>query len=542
MSGVLTWFFEMIVCSGILYANYYFLLQNNRFHSYNRYYLLAAVVLSILVPFVHIPVEFGTSHGKPAAIWQTLTAISSVAENKHIQIASQDGSTLFTAKNVLILFYVATGSIIFARFMTAIIFIGKLLRKYKAERTANIYFVNTVEPTTPFSFFKWLFWNNKIELQTENGQQIFRHELFHIQQKHSWDLTFLELTTAVFWINPFFHLIKKEVKTIHEFLADEFATKENDKWSYAELLLIRVLDSSSHRLVNPFFHNQIKRRIAMITSSKTPKYQFFRKLMILPICILVFALFAFRINQHSKLAVRPIQPLSSIMSAALEPKPLASSDYMSEADTTKPTSKQKAKANSAQKDINDNKIENQKELTDFKRLVEEKQLEIRKAQEEFKLLMMEKQAETEKAQEQFKKMIEATEAEAQGEAQQRFKQLMAERQKEDEEYQEEFKKMMTGKQQDAQKSQEEFKKMMEFRQREAQKNGEEKFKQMMEEMQKESTQLREEFKKLMMMRQKETEKSQEEFKKLLEQRQLEMQKLQEEFKKRMLEQNKKQVI
>src|SRR6187402_3357634 len=96
-----------------------------------------------------------------------------------------------------------------------------------------------------FSFFRWLFWNRKIELHSEKGEQIFRHELFHIQQKHSWDIIFMELISIFFWINPFFHLIKKELKAIHEFLADEFAVKGNRNWQYAELLLMQVLNTNT---------------------------------------------------------------------------------------------------------------------------------------------------------------------------------------------------------------------------------------------------------------------------------------------------------
>lgn len=513
MSGALTWFVQMIVCSGILYANYYILLRNNRFHSYNRYYLLAAVVLSILVPFMHIPVEFGTSHAKPAIIWQTLTAISSVTENKHIQIAPQDVSTFLTSKNVLALFYVAIGSIIFARFITAIIFIRDLLRKYKAEQTANIYFVNTAEPTTPFSFFKWLFWNNKIELQSKNGQQIFRHELFHIQQKHSWDLAFLELTTAVFWINPFFHLIKKEVKTIHEFLADGFATKENDKWSYAELLLIRALDSSSHRLVNPFFHNQIKRRIAMITSSKTPKYQFFRKLMILPTAALVIALFAFKIKTYSEKTIP--EPILHHATANVSDAPeiLALDSHVPGLDTIKPKEKQKTKKIDDQKDINQKK--NDAESADLQKLMEEKAREAQESQEALKKMMAERQKEIAKYQEEFKKMMEVNQREAQ-ENQEKLKMLLEQRQKETAKYQEEFKKMLQDQNSNAQKE------------------GQEQFKQLMEERLKEAEKFQNEFKEMLMMKQREAERSQEEIKKMLQERQIQMQQWQEDFKKKMM--------
>jgi beta-lactamase regulating signal transducer with metallopeptidase domain len=513
MSGVLTWFIEMIICSGILYLNYYVLLRNNRFHSYNRYYLLAAVALSILIPFVQIPVDFNASRGNPAAILQALTAISSVTENKHIHIAPENAVSVFTAKNVLTLLYIVMALALIARFVRAIIFIGKLLRRYKAERTANIYFVNTAEPTTPFSFFKWLFWNNKIELQSENGQQIFRHELFHIQQRHSWDLAFLELTGAIFWINPFLHFIQKEVKTIHEFLADEFATKENDKGNYAELLLIRVLDSSSHRLVNPFFHNQIKRRIAMITSSKTPKYQFFRKLMILPIAILVIALFAFKIKTYSDKTI-PEPALHHVTADMRDAtKVLAFESSLPGPDTIKPKEKQKTKKADDQKSIENKK--NDAENAEFQKLTEEKAREAQESQEMLKKLMAERQREMTKYQEEFKKMIEMSQREAQ-ENQEKLKLLLEQRQKEAARYQEEFKKMM------------------EKNQFEAQKEGQEKFKQLMEERQKEAEKFQDQFKEMFLMKQKEAEKSQEELKKLLQERQMQMQQWQEDFKKKMM--------
>lgn len=74
---------------------------------------------------------------------------------------------------------------------------------------------------------------------------------------------------------------KKELRAIHEFLADRYAVSGNDKWNYAELLLMQTLNTQQS-LVNPFFNNQIKRRIAMITNSKKPGHQYLRKVMVLP--------------------------------------------------------------------------------------------------------------------------------------------------------------------------------------------------------------------------------------------------------------------
>ena len=526
MSTLLNYFTEMIVCSGILYVNYYLLLRNNKFHSYNRYYLLAAVVLSILMPFVHIPVDFGASQDKPAVIWQTLTAISSVTENKHVQILPGDISNFFTLNNILMLLYGLVACAIFSRLVTAIIFIKKLLRKYKVRRTSNIYFINTEEPATPFSFFKWLFWNNKVELQSEKGQQMFRHEIFHIQQRHSWDLTFLELSTAVFWINPFFHFIKKEVKTIHEFLADEFATKENDKWNYAELLLMQVLGSSSNRLVNPFFHNQIKRRIAMITSSKTPKHQFFRKLVIFPIAFIVFLLFAFKIKNYSEKAVQEPMHYNAILGASDDSKTFAIHTYPSAPDTIKPKEKHKTKEVDEQKEPAE---KSDSENEQFKKLTEGKAREAQESQERVKQLMAERQKEVTKFQEEFKKMMEVNQREAR-------------------ENQEKLKLLMEQRQQEAAKYQGEFKKMMKDRQREEQQQGQERFKRLMQDRQQELEKFQEQFKEMLMMKQNEAERSQQELKKLLEERQQQIQKLHEDFKEKIMlmqektEKAKKQVI
>jgi len=291
MNQLLFYLIQVVAASGLLYAYYHFALRNKKFHRYNRFYLLMAVVISFFTPFLNIPVYFSAQQSDSSVMLQTLHVISSPAYFEEETVSTSETSW-FTFQNLVYLFY----SIILAVFLIRVLFslnkIRSLIRKNTSERLDKIRFINTDEPGTPFSFFRWLFWNRKIELHSEKGEQIFRHELFHIQQRHSWDIIFVELLTVIFWLNPFFHLIKRELKAIHEFLADEFAIKENNNWQYAELLLMQVFNTNN-QLVNPFFHNQIKRRIAMITTSKKPSYQYLRKLMVLPVAAIIFFLFAF---------------------------------------------------------------------------------------------------------------------------------------------------------------------------------------------------------------------------------------------------------
>ncbi|MES1220272.1 MAG: M56/M15 family metallopeptidase, partial [Bacteroidota bacterium] len=295
MKTILFYLLQVIIASGILYGYYHFFLRNKRFHSYNRYFLLATTTISICVPFLNIPVYFTRPEAQPSTLLQTLAVISTgkfeeFANGQNMVARHQNQ---FSIGSILVTIYIIIALAIISRFITALLKIKRLTNIYQNEKIEEITFINTNEQGTPFSFFRLLFWNQKISLDTPDGQQIFRHELFHIHQKHSYDIIFIEILSAVFWFNPFFHLTRKELKTIHEFLADESAVNKNEEWDYAELLLMQVLGSPNNRLTNPFFHNQIKRRIAMITSSQKTNFQYLRKVLVLPIAAMLVALFAF---------------------------------------------------------------------------------------------------------------------------------------------------------------------------------------------------------------------------------------------------------
>ena len=293
MKSLLHYFIQVIASSGMLYGYYHFFLRNKKFHVYNRFYLLIAATISILIPFINIPVYFSASETNSSLVLKTITSISSGGFNEpSFSTPLATKNNFLNTKTVVYFCYILISFILVVRIIWSLEKIRLIKKKYTVQRLNAIYFVNTNEPGTPFSFFRWLFWNQRIELKSEKGEQVFRHELFHIEQKHSLDILYMELLTTIFWINPFLHLVKKEIKVIHEFLADRFAINQREKWNYAELLLMQSLDTE-HHLTNPFFYNQIKRRIAMITSSQKTSYQYLRKIMVLPVAAIVAALFAF---------------------------------------------------------------------------------------------------------------------------------------------------------------------------------------------------------------------------------------------------------
>ncbi len=304
MNPLFNYVIQVIIISGLLYSYYHWVLRNKKFHRYNRYYLLGAAVLSILIPLLNIPVYFTEEEAASSIVYSTLTVFAGGnTEDAVLVYTNTAGKTSwFTWNHILQLFYVLVATVVLLRIIFSLLKIRRIVRRHTVEQISNIRFMNTDEPGTPYSFFRWLFWNRKIDLNSEKGEQIFRHELFHIEQKHSLDILFFELLTVVGWFNPFFHLMKRETKAIHEFLADQFAITENNRWDYAELLLMQVLNTNQ-KLVHPFFHNQIKRRIAMITSPQKTSHQYLRKLMVLPVTAIAVMLFAFSYkSNHSSIA------------------------------------------------------------------------------------------------------------------------------------------------------------------------------------------------------------------------------------------------
>lgn len=307
MNNLLYYGLQVIAASGMLYGYYHFFLRNKKFHQYNRFYLLAALLISIIVPFIDIPVYFTHEQKDSSVLWQALGNITSgdtvlVPESGH---SSSPSVVLMICYGYIFLTVIAL-----ARVLLSLNKIRKLKNTNPGEKIDDILFIPTAEQGTPFSFFNLLFWNKEIELDSSKGEQVFRHELFHIRHYHSMDVLFAELVTVFGWINPFFHIIKKEIKAIHEFLADQYAVTPTREWEYAELLLMQTLQTRQS-LVNPFFHNQIKRRIAMITLSQQPKHRYFRKIMVLPLLALVLALFAFSYKNRQEIKIIE-QPVAKI--------------------------------------------------------------------------------------------------------------------------------------------------------------------------------------------------------------------------------------
>ena len=286
MEPILLYFGKMILCSAVMFAYYLLFLKDKTFHHYNRFYLLSSVVVSLVLPLIKVSYFTIETNKNLYLLLSGFNQNQSQTTNSDITIYS--------------VFYTIIGMVSVAlliRLILGILKINSIKNQFPNETIEGIKFYQTNLNNAPFSFFRNLFWKKSIEINSPVGQQILKHEMVHIEQKHSWDKLLMQLTKSIFWFNPVFYFINKEINLIHEYLADNKAVKKSDTRAFAQMLLESHFSGSVIPVTSPFLSSNLKKRLTMLTKNQT-KYSYARKLFALP--ILFFMVFAYMVNAKNK--------------------------------------------------------------------------------------------------------------------------------------------------------------------------------------------------------------------------------------------------
>jgi len=295
--NLLIYIIKTILISGLLLGYYMLFLRNRCFHGFNRFYLLATPLLAFLLPALQISIPVFRNSPVSGQAVRLLGVGRGTLEEVVTIYANRSTASWISGEFLFLLTWTLIAVFLFVRFYRSIRFLVNL-RKNKIRLTlpeASVYFVK--EEGTPFSFFKSVFWDQDTEINCPSSRQILRHELFHVRQNHSLDILAMECISIICWFNPFFHWLRLEIKAIHEYAADRYAAEESSRFEYATLLVCR-LGGRPVPLTNPFFKNQIKRRIAMITKTNNNRKALLGRMLILPLIAVLAGLFSFKIQNH----------------------------------------------------------------------------------------------------------------------------------------------------------------------------------------------------------------------------------------------------
>lgn len=286
MGAVWLYFGKAILTSAVLFLYYRLFLKDKTFHHYNRFYLLGALLVSLLLPLLKVSyftIEVNNDMYEWINQWQQTIP-----------------GTSYEAKPSLNLLALGSGLVtlfLMSRFFFGIFKISKFKTLFPKEAFDGIHCYQTNLENAPFSYFRHLFWKQSIPLNSEVGKQVLKHEMVHIEQKHTYDKLFMELILCVCWFNPFYYLIKKEMHLIHEYLADKKAVNQSDTKAFAQMLLASHFSGNSLAVSSPLLNPHLKKRLQMLKTPRT-KFSYIRRTFALP---LLFALsFAYLVQAQSK--------------------------------------------------------------------------------------------------------------------------------------------------------------------------------------------------------------------------------------------------
>lgn len=274
MDTLVSYLIRSLLISGLMLGYYLTVLRNRRIHAFNRAWLLSSLLASLVLPLIRVNWLTWHSAAKPQAI----TIVGT-----HPGVAGA-----FPVWTIVLLTCAGVSVVLLAILITRIRGVYRLKREHRIQTLAGCILIEVQDRRAPFSFLKNLFWQEGADIHDPIHRKIFDHELAHIRGGHTYDTLFAQALAAVFWFNPFLWVIRRELQMVHEFIADDSSVGTGDTEALARMLLQayddgRYLDPSHH-----FFHSPIKRRLLMISSSKSPSR--WRVAMAMPLLLVVVAL------------------------------------------------------------------------------------------------------------------------------------------------------------------------------------------------------------------------------------------------------------
>lgn len=302
---------KVFVCSALLFAYYFIALKNKPFHYYNRYYLLGVASFSWLIPLIKIDIASVVERTQAPILQYAKVIADNNAEFEQIVVQHQQS---FNWDQLILIVVCSISVMMLISFLYSLGKIFMIIKRNPVQRFQNLDLVLTTVKGTPFSFFSNIFWHKDTPIQSSIGQQMLKHELVHVSEKHSADKIFVELMMIVGWVNPIFWFLKKELYLIHEFIADQKSIEHHNVSLLAEMLLTAAYPQQANRLSNPFFFSPIKRRIAMISSNKSTRFTYLRRILILPVLATVVFLLAFRyVQKEVTVSIIPLKKTYTVV-------------------------------------------------------------------------------------------------------------------------------------------------------------------------------------------------------------------------------------
>lgn len=282
---LLVYFLKVNLAMAVLYICYTLLFRNDTFFRLRRAALLSIYLIAFLYPLLDISSWLSNRE----SVTEMINLYSTILPQAIATTGNDAPMHLHTSwpmmiKGGLLLIYLAGVALLLVRCLIELFTVIRI-RLIAPKRLINgteVFLLPTQEE--PYSFFGWIFIAPE-GYSRQTLEEILVHEKSHVRQHHSIDVVLAELIGILCWINPFAWLLKREISSNHEYLADEqvMLAGYNKKEYQYHLIGLEHTDMAIAKLYNNFSVLPLKRRITMLNKKRTGSVGKVKYLTLLPL-------------------------------------------------------------------------------------------------------------------------------------------------------------------------------------------------------------------------------------------------------------------
>lgn len=263
MNEVVLYLIKSLLTGALFFGFYQLAMRREPYFRLNRFYLISSALFIVVLPLLAnlIPLDIFANRDQsrialiilPEIVIKSTGIISPVQEQIYLNWGFMG-------------YLVVTLAMLAGLMLSMIKIVRFYLTAKRAEKIDHNIYLYTGQGS-PFSFLGRIYISRQY-MDHPGLNSILIHENAHIRQYHIIDLLLMELLSSLFWFNPFFFLIKKALREVHEFLADrEVINSGAEPINYQQLLFNEVSGNPQYIIANNFNLITKKRIIMLIKKS-----------------------------------------------------------------------------------------------------------------------------------------------------------------------------------------------------------------------------------------------------------------------------------
>lgn len=275
---------KVAVCLALFYLFQKLLMSRDTYHTFNRLTILMMMLLSLVLPLIHLSFSSGTAINRGTIELENVVA--------SVTADSRGADRGISLTQTLVAIYVLGVVVFVGRSVLSVWSLFRLIGKATfVEKSQGVMIYTMPGDISPFSWFNRIVMSEKD--WRENRREILLHEMAHIRKRHSVDVALCNLIIVFQWFNPAAWLLKRELQTVHEYEADEVVLQSGtDITHYQKLLIRKAVGERLFSMANNLNHNSLKKRITMMKVKKTNPVQKAKVAFVLPLAAVAVAAFA----------------------------------------------------------------------------------------------------------------------------------------------------------------------------------------------------------------------------------------------------------